>query len=838
MLCKLHQALNRNKRQCFRLHLQMFHRAASSATLQESLHSTEPQALGQSHAILYPKIAVLPLSPSKSSVMNGTRQSHLELRQPNQSQKSNLLHTIKDEPGSQGNDSQSAVKENTAVYYNEDDFDDDLDFNFENIAEVPHKQLHKSSSAISWPPSSYLAKSPVQKDSSVHVDKAKSETLTQIDKVNPERSSSLEAGSTPPRKPRTLPWQRESLKHVRQFGPPVKQMRTMASTSAALSQADEADQEEVAEIAQALHKRDPYAITGSAIKAAIKSRGKKRAADAVEAPRMQPVGRKSTTGSEVAKVFLSAEQRGVIDLLKTGKSVFFTGSAGTGKSVLLRSAIKELRDMHKTPDKVAVTASTGLAACNIGGITLHSFAGVGLGRDDVPEMVKKVKRNKKNVLKWTKTKVLVIDEISMVDAEFYDKLEAVARQLRGNDRPWGGLQIVATGDFFQLPPVPDRNRVAKFAFEAEKWKDLHATIQLTTVFRQKDEEFVEMLNQMRTGSLTDKTISNFKKLSRPLQQDDGITPTELFPTRHEVDTANTVRMRQLPGETRIFEAEDSGSITDLQQRAKLLSNCMAPAKLELKRGAQVMLIKNRDDGLVNGSLGVIVGFMNERTYTYALEASAYEIDAQFLRDSPWTDEELYEMSGTAAGKRKALKLRQLEATAASQKAWPLVRFKNPSDGHDVTQLMAPESWKIEQPNGEVQACRKQVPLILAYAISIHKAQGQTIEKVKVDLGKVFEKGQAYVALSRAVSKEGLQVLRFDVKRVMAHPKVAAFYRELAVAGDAIEQHDKAVRMSRTTSAAQSIATEDTCYERPMSTQQVFSQIKREPLKAFSRVPRH
>lgn len=193
--------------------------------------------------------------------------------------------------------------------------------------------------------------------------------------------------------------------------------------------------------------------------------------------------------NRVAQVYLSDEQKKIMSLVtEERKSVFFTGSAGTGKSVLLREIIKNLRIQHKTqPDRVAVTASTGLAACNVSGVTLHSFAGIGLGKEDVPELVKKIKRNQKAKGRWLRTKILIIDEISMVDGDLFDKLENIARIIRNNGRPFGGIQLVITGDFFQLPPVPDYGKVAKFSFDAATWNtSIEHTIGLTQVFRQKD----------------------------------------------------------------------------------------------------------------------------------------------------------------------------------------------------------------------------------------------------------------------------------------------------------------------------------------------------------------
>ncbi len=248
----------------------------------------------------------------------------------------------------------------------------------------------------------------------------------------------------------------------------------------------------------------------------------------------------------VAKVFLSDEQRSVLNLVaEQKKSVFFTGSAGTGKSVLLREIIKVLRDKYKRePDRVAVTASTGLAACNVGGVTLHSFAGIGLGKEAVPELVKKIKRNVKAKQRWLRTKVLIVDEISMVDGDLFDKLEAIARAIRNNGRPFGGIQLVITGDFFQLPPVPDYGRVSKFSFDAATWNtSIEHTIGLTQVFRQKDPGasldrdnnesllivavFANMLNEMRLGRLTPKSIDAFRALNRPLSFADDFEATEL-----------------------------------------------------------------------------------------------------------------------------------------------------------------------------------------------------------------------------------------------------------------------------------------------------------------------
>lgn len=446
--------------------------------------------------------------------------------------------------------------------------------------------------------------------------------------------------------------------------------------------------------------------------------------------------------------------------------------------MLLREIISALRRKYiREPDRIAVTASTGLAACNIGGVTLHSFAGIGLGQEPAEELVKKVRRHNTARQRWLRTKVLIIDEISMVDGDLFDKLEQVARTIRNNGRPFGGIQLIITGDFFQLPPVGERGRAAKFAFDAGTWTTtIEHTIGLHHVFRQKDPVFAGMLNEMREGRMTSESIAKFKSLERPLpRSEENIEATELFPTRAEVDRANNLRMQQLHGDIMHFEARDGGTITDKTMRDKLLDKCMAPQTVSLKKGAQVMLIKNMDDTLVNGSLGKVIGFMTEQMFNIYKENEEAFLEGRDV-EGPSEQEIRAQQKASLLG-------------VNTQQLYPLVRFSLP-DGTTRDLLCKREPWKYEQPNGEVQASREQIPLILAWALSIHKAQGQTLERVRVDLGKAFEKGQAYVALSRATSMAGLQVMRFDASKVRAHEKVRAFYSSLSRAEHANEQSKK------------------------------------------------
>lgn len=526
---------------------------------------------------------------------------------------------------------------------------------------------------------------------------------------------------------------------------------------------------------------------------------------------------------------LSVEQEQIIKMAEKGYNIFYTGSAGTGKSILLKELIKKLKTLYEK-DHVAVTASTGLAACNIGGVTIHSYTGIGLGKGDGDMLYKKVRRSKKHLRRWQEMRALVIDEVSMLDGELLDKLNHVAKKIRKNHTPFGGIQVIFCGDFFQLPPVSkDPHNPTKFAFESTSWKEgVDITVMLKRVFRQQgDLKFIEMLNKMRLGKIDADTESEFRKLSRKLP-DDEIIPAELYSTRTEVDRANNHRLSTLPGEMHDFKAVDGGDLKDKELRDKLLQNFLAPKELHLKVGAQVMMIKNIDATLVNGSLGKVLDFMDADTYFfYNIMCENPQItvnELENLKSDPLKIEELKEeaaaadeANGTKKNKltREAFNRRELSHASKTldgsifdflrdtegsipdekvnldrKKKWldqihessngrklPLVRFKM-SDMTTRTILVEPEDWAVEDEHEKPLVSRVQLPLMLAWSLSIHKSQGQTLPKVKVDLRRVFEKGQAYVALSRAVSREGLQVVNFDRTKILAHDKVIEFYKTL------------------------------------------------------------
>ncbi|KAJ7401932.1 ATP-dependent DNA helicase PIF1 [Pitangus sulphuratus] len=408
---------------------------------------------------------------------------------------------------------------------------------------------------------------------------------------------------------------------------------------------------------------------------------------------------------------LSAEQEAVLGAVRSGRSIFFTGCAGTGKSFLLKRIVGSL-----PPNVTYATASTGVAACHIGGTTLHAFAGIGSGKAPLEQCIQLAERPGVRQ-HWLACQHLIIDEISMVDGKFFDRLEAVARAVRKRDEPFGGIQLIICGDFLQLPPVCKANEETKFCFQAKSWrKCIHINMELTEVRRQTDKTFVSLLSAIRLGRCTEEVARQLMQTATNRSERDGILATRLCTHKDDVEITNERRLQQLPGEVHTFEALDSDPML-----VKLIdAQCPVGGRVELKVGAQVMLAKNLDvsQGLVNGARGVVVGFESE------------------------------------------------------QKGLPKVRFLC-----GVTQVIRMEKWVFKGPSG-VHLSRQQLPLKLAWAISIHKSQGMSLDCVEISLARVFESGQAYVALSRARSLAGLRVLDFDPKVVRADPSVLQFYRQL------------------------------------------------------------
>ncbi|CAG4956674.1 unnamed protein product [Parnassius apollo] len=404
---------------------------------------------------------------------------------------------------------------------------------------------------------------------------------------------------------------------------------------------------------------------------------------------------------------LNCEQQRVLEACLGGKNIFFTGSAGTGKSYLLKRIVTAL-----PPDVTVPTASTGVAACHIGGTTLHAFAGIGDGSGSVENLCERAMKMPLITQKWKKCKHLIIDEISMVDGAYFEKLEAVARYVRKNDKPFGGIQLILCGDFLQLPPVVEKSKNGKkFCFQSPCWdKCIELCFELKEVHRQTDQEFITILNSIRIGRVTKEISDRLLGTARQKIESDGILATRLCSHTNDSKMINNSKLRDLEGEEKVFISQDSDNAT------KILDNqTIAPSKLILKVGAQVMLLKNINvnAGLVNGARGVIVRFDD---------------------------------------------------------GFPVVRFKNKKE-----YTARAERWYVKNSSGSL-LCRRQVPLNLAWAFSIHKSQGLTLDCVEMSLSKIFEAGQAYVALSRAQSLDTLRVLDFDSRHVWADPNVLEFYQ--------------------------------------------------------------
>ena len=410
-------------------------------------------------------------------------------------------------------------------------------------------------------------------------------------------------------------------------------------------------------------------------------------------------------------VKLNKSQLSVLNAIKCGQSVFITGSGGTGKSLLLKKIIGLL-----PPHNTFVTASTGVAACQIGGMTLHSFAGIGSGTGTLEHCIS-MASSRVHLQQWKKCQHLIIDEISMTDSELFDKIEAVARALRKNERPFGGIQLIVCGDFLQLPPVIKHGESKKFCFQAKSWSTcIHKTIELIEVKRQSDPLFINILNNIRVGRCPDDVVEKLKKTKENTIDSDGVLATRLCTHKENVEQINKVQLQSLPGKSMFFQAIDSD-----QNYSKTLDSCCPVKKnLELKVGAQVLLTKNLDvgQGLVNGARGVVKNFSMGNTVV------------------------------------------------------PIVKFSSGTE-----RPVKAEKWVIKTGTGG-QVTRTQLPLQLAWAISIHKSQGMTLDLVEISLSRVFECGQAYVALSRARRLEGLRVLDFSKNCIKAHPEVLNYYIRL------------------------------------------------------------
>jgi hypothetical protein len=456
-------------------------------------------------------------------------------------------------------------------------------------------------------------------------------------------------------------------------------------------------------------------------------------------------------------------QSSALNILKTGKNVFLTGSAGSGKTYTLNQYIHYLR-ARRVP--VAVTASTGIAATHMNGITIHSWSGIGI-KDELTERdLSNLARKQFLADRLKDTAVLIIDEISMLHAKQLNLVNQVLKHVRKNDNPFGGIQVVVAGDFFQLPPIGSKGESNrdKFAFMSEAWLDAGFRIcYLSEQHRQKSEaadgglDLDDILNQIRRQDVSFEAIA---ALENTFDQNVDIKRTRLYTHNLNVNKINDKELAALEGETRRFEASSVGESKLVDTLKKTVRT---QDELILKVGAKVMFIKNNNElGVSNGTMGELIGFAAVKVDdSKAKDKAKSDAKADMAEDDTIAIDD--EDSSKTADKDKKGKANTKDKSSAAPKM-PVVRLNS---GREV--IAEPEEWIIEDETGDVLASYEQVPLCLAWAITIHKSQGMTLDAAEIDLSRTFELGQGYVALSRLKSLEGLKLLGMNTMSLQLDP---------------------------------------------------------------------
>jgi hypothetical protein len=418
-------------------------------------------------------------------------------------------------------------------------------------------------------------------------------------------------------------------------------------------------------------------------------------------------------------------------LLRTGASIFLTGQPGSGKTHTVNRYVRELQ---RQGIDYAYTASTGIAATHGHGVTIHAWSGIGVRETLTRRDLDVLSTNRRLASRIEKTKVLIIDEISMLPARALSLVDAVCRHIRGEQAPFGGLQIVLVGDFFQLPPVVRRDRDesmlqlsggvdafgAEFAHASSAWRDLAPTVcYLSEQHRQSDAAFLDVLAAIRSNACIG--THRDRLASRLIGRDQlPAACTRLFTHNAAVDDINQQQLAKLPGKAHAFAMITKGPEAFVRT---LQRGCLSPERLELKQGAVVMFTKNDPAGrYVNGTLGVVDDFDAEDGY-------------------------------------------------------PLVRTRG---GKRI--LAEPSKWKIDE-NGKERASITQVPLRLAWAMTVHKSQGMSLDAAVIDLSRAFEYGQGYVALSRLRALSGLHLLGLNERALRVHPMAVG--KDAAVRGGGV-----------------------------------------------------
>jgi ATP-dependent DNA helicase PIF1 len=429
-------------------------------------------------------------------------------------------------------------------------------------------------------------------------------------------------------------------------------------------------------------------------------------------------------------VALDSSQKKALEYFQRRESFFLSGPAGSGKSFLLN----HFRQMRNS-SQLGITATTGAAALLIQGRTVHSWAGIGLGKESATDLANKIMKRKHVLQRWRMVQTLVIDEVSMMSSRLLDKLDEVARLLRYPGKPFGGIQVVLVGDLFQLPPV-DKNPEGSpdFVFDAAIWEELIGSrvVMLEKVYRQDDPLFVRCLMEIRRGIVSEESKRIFHDrlvIPRPDFTETGIQPTRLFARIADADARNKTELAKCASDIKVFFPKtqeifcSKGRKPHPDEIDRLVqqmdeSGAYVP-ELQLAVGAQVMCLVNdwhAELGIVNGSRGCVREF--------------------------------------------------------SSRGLPVVRFCNGAEFE-----LSPRAWTMETEFGQLQ--RIQIPLRLAWGMTHHKAQGATLDLVEIDAGtRIFEAGQTYVALSRARSLDGLFLSSWDPHKIRAHPRVLQFYEEM------------------------------------------------------------
>lgn len=396
-----------------------------------------------------------------------------------------------------------------------------------------------------------------------------------------------------------------------------------------------------------------------------------------------------------------------LHIMMSGKPVFLTGPAGSGKTYVLNKLIRELKRQGR---EVAVTASTGIAATHIGGMTIHSWSGLGIREEltnhDRAWLADNARLNKR----YNMTDVLVIDEVSMLHGRRLDMINEVAQLLRGNSEPFGGMQLILTGDLFQLPPINRGNAPDDFVHKSAAWEELDPSIcYLTSQYRQDNGTLLNVLDALRTN-----TFDEFH--AEALQERVGVAPdenmvlTRLFTHNVNVDTINDQKLASLNTDSKFYEMETSGRKQFIEQLQK---SVLAPVELELKAGAEVMFVANNfAAGFANGTRGQVIEFKD---------------------------------------------------------GYPLVQLQ--ANGKIIK--VEPHVWRFEE-DGRERATVEQLPLRLAWAITIHKSQGMSLDSALIDLSRAFTYGMGYVALSRVRSMEGLFLSGINDMALRLHPQIFLF----------------------------------------------------------------